>query len=59
MKATDLLKYYQTLVDDFEIKNNIKIKVVTLREICKEYSVKHENRYVFQNNETHVWKNHN
>ena len=44
MKATNLLKYYQTLADDFKMKRNITIEVLTLREICKQYSVKYENR---------------
>ena len=44
MKATNLLQHYQTLVADLKKKENIQIKVMNLREICKKYSLKHENR---------------
>ena len=44
MKASCLLQHYQSFVDDLEKKNNIEIKVMNLRQICGEFSVKYESR---------------
>ena len=44
MKATSLLKHYQSFVADLEMKNNVKVKVMNLEEICNEYSIRYENR---------------
>jgi len=44
MKATSLLKHYQSVVDDLEKKNNIKVKVMNLADICNELSIQYENR---------------
>ena len=45
MKATDLLKHYQTLVWDFQRRGNIEIEVMNLKEICQLYSINYHNRY--------------
>ena len=45
MKATDLLKHYSTIVEDFLKRRNMEIDVMTLKEICNEHNISYENRY--------------
>ena len=45
IKATNFLQYYQSLVDDMEVKKNIQIGVKNLKKICELYSVQYEIRY--------------
>ena len=46
MKATNLLKQYQTFVKYLERIEPIQIHVMNLKEICKQNLVQHENRFV-------------
>merc|ERR1719233_2807400 len=44
MKATSLLKHYQSFVSDLEKKDNVKVRVLNLKEICSQHSILYENR---------------
>ena len=41
VKAMDLLKKYQNIVNDIEKTDRIKIKVMNLRDICTQFNVKY------------------
>ena len=44
MKATRLLKHYQTFVADLAVKKNINIEVMNLKEICNLVDIKYETK---------------
>ena len=44
IKALDLVKYYQSLVCDFQKRGNVQIEVLNLKQICDKYDIEYKNR---------------